>query len=40
MLKKCSDDPESILPIESLGVKDNLSYEDITVQNIYRQVKK
>ena len=26
MLKKCVGDPESILPIEGLGVKDNLSY--------------
>ena len=28
MLKKCIGHPESILPIESLGVKDNLSYEE------------
>ena len=26
MFKKCFCDPESILPIEGLGVKDNLSY--------------
>ena len=25
-LKKCIRDPESILPIEGIGVKDNLSY--------------
>ena len=27
ILKKCIGDPESILPIEGTGVKDNLSYE-------------
>ena len=27
MLKKCIGDPESILPIEGLGVKNNFSYE-------------
>ena len=31
MLKKCIGDPESILPIEGLGVKDNLSYEEVSV---------
>ena len=31
MLKKCIGDPRSILPIESLGVKDNLSYEKVEV---------
>ena len=30
MLKKCIGDPRSILPIEGLGVKDNLSYEEVT----------
>ena len=29
MLKKCIGDPESILPIEGLGVKDNLSYDEV-----------
>ena len=29
MLKKCIGDPESILPIEGLGVKDNLSCEEV-----------
>ena len=36
MLKKCIGDPESILPIEGLGVKDNLSYEEISVQILDR----
>ena len=40
MLKKCIGDPESILPIESLGVKDNISCEEVSVQILNRQVKK
>ena len=40
MLKKCIGDPESILPIKGLGVKDNLSYEEVPVQILNRQVKK
>ena len=40
MLKKCIGDPESILPIEGLAVKDNLSYEEVSVQILDRQVKK
>ena len=40
MLKKCVGDPESIFPIEGLGVKDNLSYEELSVQIFNRQVKK
>ena len=40
MLKKCIYNTESILPIEGLGVKDNLSYEEIPVQILDRQVKK
>ena len=40
MLKKCIGDPESIFPIEGLGVKDNLSYEEVLVQVLDRQVKK
>ena len=31
MLKKCIGDPESIVPIEGLGVKDNLSCEEVPV---------
>ena len=40
MLKKYIDDPEFILPIEGLGVKDNLSYEEVPVQILDSQVKK
>ena len=40
MLKKFIGDPQSILPIEGLGVKDNLSYEEISVQILDRQVMK
>ena len=40
MLKKCVGDPESIIPIEGLAVKDNLSYEEVPVQIPDRQVKK
>ena len=39
-MKKCVVDLESILPIEGLGVKDNLSYEEVSVQILDRQVKK
>ena len=38
MLKKCIGDLESILPIEGLGVKNNLSYEEVPVQILDRQV--
>ena len=37
ILKKCIGDPESILPIEGLGMKYNLSYEEVSVQIIDRQ---
>lgn len=40
MLKKCIGDPESILPIEGLCMKDNLSNEDVSVQILDREVKK
>ena len=40
VLKKCIGDLESILPIEGLGVKNNLSYEEVPVQILDRQVKK
>ena len=40
MFKRCIGDPESILPIEGLGVKYNLSYEEVPVQIPYRKVKK
>ena len=40
MLKKCIGDPESSLPIKGLGVKDNLSYEEVSVQILDRPVKR
>ena len=39
MHKKCISDPESILPIEGLGVQENLSYEEVPVKILHRQVK-
>ncbi|XP_069144444.1 uncharacterized protein [Solanum lycopersicum] len=32
MLKKCMGDPSLIVSAENVGIKDTLSYEDITVQ--------
>ncbi|TMX00616.1 hypothetical protein EJD97_000449, partial [Solanum chilense] len=40
MLKMCITDPESIDPIEGLGIKDNLSFEEVPVQVLDRKVKK
>ena len=40
MLKKCIGDPESIIPVEGLCVKDNISYEDVRIQIHDWQVKK
>ena len=40
MLKKCIDDTESFLPFESLGLRDNLSYKEVPVQILDREVKK
>ena len=39
MLQKCSDDLESTLPIKVLDVQENLSYEDVSVEIFYRQIK-
>ncbi|WMV60292.1 hypothetical protein MTR67_053677 [Solanum verrucosum] len=39
MLKKCIGDPSLILPTESIKIKDNLSYEEIPVQILDRQVR-
>ena len=39
MLKKCIGDPNSILLIESLGVQENLSYEEVLVEILSRQVR-
>jgi len=40
LLKKCVGDPTSIFPLESLGVKENLFYEEVPVEILDRQVKK
>ena len=40
MLKKCLGDPASILPVEGLGVDENLSYEEVPVEILDRQVKR
>ena len=39
MLKKCIGNPESILSIKGLCVKDNLSCEEVLVQILDRKVK-
>ncbi|WMV54302.1 hypothetical protein MTR67_047687 [Solanum verrucosum] len=40
MLKKCMDDPSLIIPTKYIGIKDSLSYEEIHVQILDRQVRK
>ncbi|WMV19137.1 hypothetical protein MTR67_012522 [Solanum verrucosum] len=40
MLKKCMGDPSLIIPIEYIGIKDILSYEEIHVQILDHQVSK
>ena len=40
MLKKSISDPDSIMPIEVLGVEDNLSYEEVLIESLDTQVKK
>ncbi|WMV50136.1 hypothetical protein MTR67_043521 [Solanum verrucosum] len=40
MLKKCMGDPSLIIQIEDIGIKDSLSYEEIPVQILDRQVRK
>ena len=39
-LKKCLGDPTSILPIEGLGVDENLSYIEVTINILDHQVKR
>ncbi|WMV49209.1 hypothetical protein MTR67_042594 [Solanum verrucosum] len=39
-LKKCMGDPSLIIPTENIGIKDSLSYEEILVQILDRQVRK
>ncbi|WMV51842.1 hypothetical protein MTR67_045230 [Solanum verrucosum] len=40
MLKKCIGDPSLILPTKSVKIKDNLSYEEVPVQILDRQVRR
>ena len=40
MLKKCLGDPASILPVEGLGVGEDLYFEEIPVEILDRQVKR
>ncbi|WMV28669.1 hypothetical protein MTR67_022054 [Solanum verrucosum] len=40
MLKKCIGDPSLILPTESVRIKDNLSYKEIPIQILDRQVRR
>ncbi|WMV40952.1 hypothetical protein MTR67_034337 [Solanum verrucosum] len=40
MLKKCIGDPSLILPTESIKIKDNLSYAEVPVQILDRQVRR
>ncbi|WMV18848.1 hypothetical protein MTR67_012233 [Solanum verrucosum] len=36
MLKKCVGDPTSIFTLEDLGVKENLSYEEVSIEILNR----
>ena len=40
LLKKCVGDTASVLPLESVAVKDSLSYEDVPVEILDRQVRR
>ena len=40
MSKKCLDDPSLIVPTENVGIKDNMSYEEVLVQILNHQVRK
>ena len=40
LLKKCVGDPTSIVPLESVAVKDSLSYEDVPVDILDLHVKR
>ncbi|WMV59239.1 hypothetical protein MTR67_052624, partial [Solanum verrucosum] len=37
LLKKCVGDPTSIIPLESVAVKDSLTYEDVPIEILDRQ---
>ncbi|WMV41778.1 hypothetical protein MTR67_035163 [Solanum verrucosum] len=40
LLKKCVGDPTSIVPLESVAVKDSLTYEEVPVEILDRQVRR
>ncbi|KAK4706302.1 hypothetical protein R3W88_034142 [Solanum pinnatisectum] len=40
LLKKCVGDPTSVVPLETMAVKDSLSYEDVPVEILDRQVRR
>ncbi|WMV24039.1 hypothetical protein MTR67_017424 [Solanum verrucosum] len=40
LLKKCMGDPTSIVPLESVDVKDSLTYEEVLVEILDRQVRR
>ena len=40
LLKKCMGDPASIVPLESVVVKDSFSYEDVPVEILDRQIRR
>ena len=40
LLKKCVGHPASIIPLESVEVKDSLSYDDVPVEILDRQVRR
>ncbi|XP_015169925.1 uncharacterized protein [Solanum tuberosum] len=40
MLKKCMDNPSLIVRIENIGIKDNLSYEEMPVRILDHHVRK
>ncbi|WMV29336.1 hypothetical protein MTR67_022721 [Solanum verrucosum] len=39
-VEECMADPSLIIPIENIGIKDNLSYEEIPIEILHRQVRK
>ena len=40
LLKKCVGDPASIVPLESVAVKNSLSYDNVPVEILDRQVRR
>ncbi|WMV49774.1 hypothetical protein MTR67_043159 [Solanum verrucosum] len=40
MLKKCMSDPSLIIPTENIGIKDRLSYVEVPIEILDRQVRK